>query len=83
MPRPNRKVEKAKDFKCAYKRLINELYLFKKLIIIALVLAALGSVLTIVTPDILSNLTDEISNGLVMNKDNFEKIIKEVTGSLN
>ena len=83
MPRPNREVEKAKDFKGAIKRLINELSGFKKLTIVALVLAALGSILTIVTPDILSNLTDEISNGLVMNKDNFEKITKEVTGSLN
>ena len=83
MPRPNREVAKAKDFKGAIKRLINELSGFKKLTIIALVLAALGSILTIVTPDILSNLTDEISNGLVMNKDNFEKITKEVTGSLN
>lgn len=76
MPRPNREVEKAKDFKGAIKRLINELSGFKKLTIVALVLAALGSILTIVTPDILSNLTDEISNGLVMNKDNFEKITK-------
>ncbi len=83
MPRPNREVAKAKDFKGAIKRLINELSGFKKLTIIALVLAALGSILTIVTPDILSNLTDEISNGLVMNKDNFERITKEVTGSLN
>ena len=83
MPRPNREVEKAKDFKGAIKRLINELSGFKKLTIVALVLAALGSILTIVTPDILSNLTDEISNGLVMNKDNFERITKEVTGSLN
>lgn len=83
MPRPNREVEKAKDFKGAIKRLINELSGFKKLTVVALVLAALGSILTIVTPDILSNLTDEISNGLVMNKDNFEKITKEVTGSLN
>ena len=83
MPRPNREVAKAKDFKGAIKRLINELSEFKKLTIIALVLAALGAILTIVTPDILSNLTDEISNGLVMNKDNFEKITKEVTNSLN
>ena len=83
MPRPNREVAKAKDFKGAIKRLINELSEFKKLTIIALVLAALGAILTIVTPDILSNLTDEISNGLVMNKDNLEKITKEVTNSLN
>lgn len=83
MPRPNRDVSKAKDFKGAIKRLLKELSGFKKLVIISLVLAALGAILTIVTPDILSDLTDEISKGLVLNKDNFEKLTKEVTGSLN
>lgn len=83
MPRPNRDVSKAKDFKGAIKRLLQELSGFKKLIIISLVLAALGAILTIVTPNILSDLTDEISKGLVLNKDNFEKLTKEVTSSLN
>ena len=83
MPRPNRKNEKAKDFKGALKRLFNELSGFKKTITVALLLAALGAILTIVTPNILSNLTDEISNGLVLNKDTFEKITTEVTGKLN
>ena len=83
MPKPNRNVEKAKDFKGAIKRLIKEMAGFKKLIIISLTLAALGAVLTIVTPNILSDLTDEISKGLVLNKDNFEKLTKEVTSSLN
>ena len=83
MPRPNRDVSKAKDFKEAIKRLLQELSGFKKLIIISLVLAALGAILTIVTPNILSDLTDEISKGLVLNKDNFEKLTKEVTSSLN
>ena len=83
MPRPNRDVSKAKDFKGAIKRLLQELSGFKKLIIISLVLAALGAMLTIVTPNILSDLTDEISKGLVLNKDNFEKLTKEVTSSLN
>lgn len=83
MPRPNRDVSKAKDFKGAIKRLLQELSGFKKLIIISLVLAALGAILTIVTPNILSYLTDEISKGLVLNKDNFEKLTKEVTSSLN
>ena len=83
MPRPNRENEKAKDFKGALKRLFNELSGFKKTITVALLLAALGAILTIVTPNILSNLTDEISNGLVLNKDNFEKITTEVTGKLN
>ena len=83
MPKPNRNVEKAKDFKGAIKRLLKEMEGFKKLIIISLTLAAFGAVLTIVTPNILSDLTDEISKGLVLNKDNFEKITKEVTGSIN
>lgn len=83
MPRPNRDVSKAKDFKEAIKRLLQELSGFKKLIIISLVLAALGAILTIVTPNILSDLTDEISKGLVLNKYNFEKLTKEVTSSLN
>ena len=83
MPRPNRDVSKAKDFKGAIKRLLQELSGFKKLIIISLVLAALGAILTIVTPNILSDLTDEISKGLFLNKDNFEKLTKEVTSSLN
>lgn len=83
MPRPNRDASKAKDFKGAIKRLLQELSGFKKLIIISLVLAALGAMLTIVTPNILSDLTDEISKGLVLNKNNFEKLTKEVTSSLN
>ena len=83
MPRPNRDTTKAKDFKGAIKRLLKELSGFKKLVIISLVLAALGAILTIVTPNILSDLTDEISKGLVLNKDNFEKLTKEVTSSLN
>ena len=82
MPKPNRSAEKAKDFKGAIKRLIKELSGFKKLIIISLLLAALGAILTIVTPNILSDLTDEISSGLVLNKDNFEKITNVVTNSL-
>lgn len=83
MPKPNRNVEKAKDFKGAIKRLLKEMAGFKKIIIISLTLAAFGAVLTIVTPNILSDLTDEISKGLVLNKDNLEKITKEVTGSIN
>ena len=82
MPKPNRSVEKAKDFKGAIKRLLKELSDFKKLVILSLILATLGAILTIVTPNILSDLTDEISAGLVLDKDNFEKLSKEVTGSL-
>ena len=83
MPRHERKVEKAKNFKGSVKRLLKELNPFKRLLVISLVLACLGAILTIVTPNILRDLTDKISDGLVVNKDNLEYLTKEVTGKLN
>ena len=47
--------EKAKDFKGAMKRLFSELKDFKILIIVSLVLAIIGSILSIVAPNQLSN----------------------------
>lgn len=68
--------EKAKDFKSAIKRLFKELKGFKILIIVAIILAILSAVLSIVAPDQLSNLTDEISAGLRgnMNMENIKHI---------
>ena len=57
--------EKAKDFKSAIKRLFKELKGFRKLITVALILAILSAVLSILAPNRLSNLTDKISEGLV------------------
>ena len=56
--------EKAKNFKGAIKRLFSELKEFKVRIVIALILAAGGSILSITAPNRLSNLTDEIRKGL-------------------
>lgn len=61
----HQKGEKAKDFKGAMKRLFKELKSFRVLVAIALILAILGSVLSIIAPNKLSDLTDEISKGLV------------------
>ena len=68
--------EKAKDFKSAIKRLFKELKGFKILITVAIILAILSAVLSIVAPDQLSNLTDEISVGLRgnMNMENIKHI---------
>lgn len=68
--------EKAKDFKSAIKRLFKELKGFKILIAVAIILAILSAVLSIVAPDQLSNLTDEISAGLRgnMNMENIKHI---------
>ena len=65
--------EKAKDFKGAVRRLISELKTYKMFIIIALILAVAGSVLSIMAPNRLSSLTDEISTGLMGNM-NLSKI---------
>ncbi len=75
--------EKAKDFKSAIKRLFRELESFRILIAVALILAILGSILSILAPDRLSKLTDKISEGLVVNKDNLETLTSNVTSSFN
>ena len=75
--------EKAKDFKGAMTRLFRELKAFKVLIIISLTLAALGSVLSILAPNKLSKLTDEISKGLVIKSENLRKISTNITENLN
>ena len=80
---PGRPAEKAKDFKGSMSRLLNELKSFHTLIVISLVLAALGSILSILAPNKLSELTDEISLGLVVNSNNLEKISTKITDSLN
>ncbi len=57
--------EKAKDFKSAIKRLFRELKKYKVLIVVSLILAILGAVLSIIAPNKLSDLADEISKGLI------------------
>ena len=66
--------EKAKDFKSAIKRLFRELKKHRILMIIALIVATVASILSIAAPNKLSELTDEISEGLVVNTKNLEYI---------
>lgn len=75
--------EKAKDFKGSIKRLFNELHNFRILIYISLILAALGSILSILAPNKLSDLTDEISKGLVVNTTNLEKLSQNIFTNLS
>ena len=70
--------EKAKDFKSAVKRLVKELGKFKILIIIALILAIAGTVLSISAPDRLSKLTDEIQAGIIPKMENGQIIMPEI-----
>ncbi len=85
MPKPGKEptFEKAKDFKGAIKRLFHELNTYKTLIIIAFTLAILGSILSILAPNRLSSLTDEISAGLVINQDNLQVLTKKTSENLS
>ena len=74
--------EKPKNFTDAMKRLFSELKNFRILIVISVILAITGSILSIIAPDKLADLTDEISKGLVVNTNNIEKLTKEVTNNL-
>ena len=70
--------EKPKNFGSSIKRLIRELKQFRIIIIIALILASTSSIIAIFTPNILSNLTDKIAEGLVINTKNIEEISKKI-----
>ena len=78
MGRGGNPTDKAKDFKGAMKRLFSELKPFRILVYIALILAVLGSIMSIIAPNKLSTLTDEISEGLVINTDNFKTLTNTI-----
>lgn len=86
MPRPHGNTNpdtKAKDFGKAITRLLKELKPYKFLIIISIILATTSSILAIFTPNILSNLTDRISEGLIPNKENITIIKDSIESDLN
>lgn len=70
---PHRAVEKPKNLKLALKKLFHYMKKYVPLIIIALILAILSSILVIIGPNKLSDLTNEISNG-IMSKINIDAI---------
>lgn len=57
--------EKPKDLKTAVKKLVHYLNKLLSLVIVALVLSCFSSVLSIIGPNRLSDLTNEITNGLI------------------
>lgn len=77
MPRPMRNVpEKSKDFFGSIKRLLLNLGKWKKMLFVALILASISSILSLVAPNKLSTLTDTISDGLKPNID--EHVVAEI-----
>ena len=82
MPRP-KESSKAKDFKSAILRLFKELKPCKVMISVAVVLSTVSSLLAIFTPNVLSKLTNKISEGLIINRDNLNTIYTSVSNDLN
>lgn len=75
--------EKPKDLSLTLKKLMSYLKSFMPFIIIALIFAAASSILSIIGPNKLSDLTDELSKGLVLDKNKIEVISKNITSTLN
>ena len=78
MPKPNRNFEKSKDFKGSMLRLFKSLDKWKYLLCFSLLLAMISAIIALIAPNKLSDLTDEISKGLVVNTKNLEKITMSV-----
>lgn len=70
--------EKAKDFKKSIKRTLKELKPFKILVVISLILSALSSILSLFAPDKLKELTDTITEGLVVNQENIKELNEQI-----
>ncbi|MDE6142153.1 MAG: hypothetical protein K2G03_06075, partial [Bacilli bacterium] len=79
MPRPLRgQPEKSKNFKGSIKRLFTSLDKWRYLLIIALILAAVSSLLSIISPNILSDLTDTITAGMIPKMENIQNIAEKI-----
>lgn len=78
-PRGNGNIEKSKDFKGTLIKTFNNLGKWKYVLIFALGMATLSAILALVSPNKLSNLTDEITLGITPNIS--ENIIKDVMTS--
>ena len=84
MSRSNRgNFEKPKNLSLTVKKLFSYLKSFMPFIIIALIFAGASSVFSIIGPNKLSDLTDELSKGLVLDKNKIEVISKDISSTLN
>ena len=70
--------EKSKDFFGSIKRIFTELDRYRVLLIVSLLLAAISSILAIVSPSRLSKLADAITDGVGVNKTNMEVVFNNL-----
>lgn len=83
MPRPGPKVvEKSKDFKGSMIRLLKNLNPWKYILMIALLLAMVSAIFSLIAPDKLSGLADTISEGISPNRVKLQEINIAIGNSL-
>ena len=88
MPRPmggpgGRSHEKSKDFSGSMKRLLSNLKPWKILLSLGLILAMTSAILSLISPDKLSNLTDTITEGIIPNTVVLEEISEKISTSFS
>lgn len=76
---PGASFEKPKNFKEALLKLKKYLSKLMPLIIVAVLLSMISSVLSIIGPNKIKDLTNEIQGGIVINKDNLELLTKDIS----
>ena len=65
MPRPNRNFEKSKDFKGTWGKIINYCKSYIPAIVIAIICSIISTVLTLIGPDKLKEITNLIAEGIM------------------
>ena len=66
--------EKAKNFGAAIRRMLREMKGFYILIAIAIVMSLGGSILSVIAPERLADITDEISSGLMLDREKIARV---------
>ena len=84
MPKPGAAMpEKAKDFKGSMVRLIKNLNKWKYVMLLALVVAFISAILSLIAPKKLSQFADTISEGLVPNSDKLLQVTQAIQNNVN
>ena len=78
----NRNIEKPKDLFGSLKKLFKNLKSYNILIIICIVLAIVSAIFSIIAPNKLSKLTDEITEGIKPNTDKLQEINTLITTNI-
>lgn len=83
MPRPGgpRTNEKSKDFTGSMKRLLSNLKPWRFILGLALMLAMVSAILSLIAPNKLSDLTDTITEGIKPNTEKLEEIAEKIGDS--